>query len=1636
MPRKGVSSLGQLALRWAQMKNKTITLDTIPGQNTRQNGHRPDVTPRRRLQRTPEGDKLRIARDKITRVFRYLEALNQHRNPVQRHLGSQPWSLWLHDLPSHPSIERGITRADSAVLNPDDAALEDGEIPRNDAARIEVPRIGVPRIEAQRRGNFVFKVRRPGLTAAPEPPREVVPWLKEGWDDPAREVALNETCNESVRHSETRAERFSDNPARVAVFRRWKLQRDEWSENEAPARVAMKIFESLYELHGRMEREAERVELILGDGILSWPRTEGDIYHPVLLQRLQLEFNAAAPEFILSEAEYPVELYSALFQTLSDVDGRAIGRCREELEQKGHHPLAGEPTSGFLKRLVVQLSPRGEFIEECVPRGEGREPRICRDPIVFLRARTLGFASAIEGVLEDLRTRPDLPWSLLNIVGEEAPIFVDGAAAEAAEFAPRALRQAEAEVLLSKPANPEQIRIAQQLEEHGGVLVQGPPGTGKTHTIGNLIGHLLAQGKSVLVTSHTTKALRMVRHHIVPGLRPLCVSVLESDLDSRRQLESAVAAIAERLSGAEPGSLEHEAGKLQAERQTLLQELDSVLQQLAEARADEYCEIMMDSKSWTPADAARAVTQDRAGHGWIPGPIPTEVPAEVSLPLSDEELSGLYRTNVSLSAEDEHELSGELPDLASLPTPENFEAAVGERDRLRLENLDLRSDLWQTGSAQGSEQQIETLVAKLMQAIEPLSGKEGWKRAAVYAGKYGGTYRQPWDQLVTLVQLVHREAAAAQEMLLQYGPALPNNNRLEEQEQIATEILAHLEQGGKLGSFVLWKHTPWAEFIATARVNGGRPRLVEHFQALRQLCRLQILRQNLALRWDRQVAPLGAAPSNQMGEAVENTLIQFCAPIQDCLRWHELTWAPLQQELEDLGFSWNKFIAEQPVCIGPYGELTRIERAVVTDLVPILAARLEKLELQRVESQLQELNDRLELARQNFNSSSVTARLADAVRRADSGGYAEAHARLGEIVNRRADFDLRHMLLDRLESAAPAWAGSIRNRDGVHGGGEIPGDPTRAWSWRRLNDELERRAGASLDALQSQSEKLREQLRQVTIDLIDRRAWAHQARRTSPHQRQALIGWLDTIRRIGKGTGIRVPLLRAEAARKMSECRSAVPVWVMPLSRVVENFDPRGTRFDVVIIDEASQSDVMALLALYLGKTVLVVGDHEQVSPTAVGQDLGMVGNLISQYLHGIPNAHLYDGQISIYDLARQSFGGTTCLVEHFRSVPEIIQFSNTVSYDRRVKPLRDASRVQLRPHLVSYRVSEASRDEKINRPEALAVASLIAAAIEQPEYQTNEAGRPVSFGVVSLIGDEQAVEIDRLLRTYLSPDRYEMHRLLCGNAAQFQGDERDVVFISMVDTAERGALRLRDQQIFKQRFNVAASRARDQMWIIHSLTPERDLKEGDLRRQLIEHAYDPSHLMRALEEGEKERKSQTSFERELMKRLQARGYKVTSKWQVGAYRIDLVVEGEGKRLAIECDGDPRHPVDITRLSEDMERQAVLERLGWIFTRVRATEFFRDAERAMQPVFEKLQALEIYPESATMTRSRSLDASPRSGAPQMAEPLATTVAENIGLETEEPQSAGQADLIARVIHRADELRQEWGFAVAQDSRTA
>src|SRR5690606_7471865 len=145
-----------------------------------------------------------------------------------------------------------------------------------------------------------------------------------------------------------------------------------------------------------------------------------------------------------------------------------------------------------------------------------------------------------------------------------------------------------------------------------------------------------------------------------------------------------------------------------------------------------------------------------------------------------------------------------------------------------------------------------------------------------------------------------------------------------------------------------------------------------------------------------------------------------------------------------------------------------------------------------------------------------------------------------------------------------------------------------------------------------------------------------------------------------------------------------------------------------------------------------------------------------------------------------------------------------------------------------------------------------------------------------------------------------------CGDARTFQGKERDVMFLSMVCAPnDVGAPLSRDS--FAQRFNVAASRARDRMYLVRSVQPEQLPESDRLRRRLIEHFAAPFPMADG-GAGQDARRDprhlcESPLEREIYDWLAEAGYRVTPQVRVGTYRIDLVVDGVNHaRLAIECD--------------------------------------------------------------------------------------------------------------------------------------
>ena len=257
-------------------------------------------------------------------------------------------------------------------------------------------------------------------------------------------------------------------------------------------------------------------------------------------------------------------------------------------------------------------------------------------------------------------------------------------------------------------------------------------------------------------------------------------------------------------------------------------------------------------------------------------------------------------------------------------------------------------------------------------------------------------------------------------------------------------------------------------------------------------------------------------------------------------------------------------------------------------------------------------------------------------------------------------------------------------------------------------------------------------------------------------------------------------------------------------------------------------------------------------------------------------------------------------LTEHFRCLPEIIAFSNHQAYGDQIIPLRDQPPRPGWVPLGLVRVLDGYRSGFINEPEAAQVVALIREMCANPEYDG------MTFGVISLLGTAQSKRIWDLLYDQLGPEVLAQRQIRCGEAANFQGDERDVIVLTTVVALDPNSSSTRFNAMTgtapMRRINVAASRARNQMWVVTSVDPQ-DLPAGDLRAELIRHCTAPPTVearRRDLLDG-----CESDFERRVVNSLQAHGYRaIEVQHQVGQYRLDIVVAGPNGRLAIECGGD------------------------------------------------------------------------------------------------------------------------------------
>ena len=1479
--------------------------------------------------------------DKVISLFQYIGELNKLRQKVVLNAKGYQWYQPIASFPDDPENIKVYYR--------DRVQEEDSE----------------------QTTDVLLSVHKPEFQNCPEPSEDIIEWLYDDWGDYRSEVKIKKYISSSTELMEDEeddaSESFYDNPERVEHFKKKKKKRENWAQQQKIYADTRSFFTDLYKISVDLERESEVLELVVADGFIR-DKNNNEIDHPILTKRVKIYYDSLENTIYIMDTDVDTELYTVLFQNMADINLNTINQMSETLRQNDYHPLDRNELPVFFKMFIHQLSGESAYSDSGVPEEWENTERLLlyRNPCYILRKKLDGALKAIEQIIENVDETNDIPNPIGDIVEggkidipeEPKEITIEEQLAEVGGES--------IDILLSKEANKEQLEIARRIEQYNAVLVQGPPGTGKTHTIANLMGHFLAHGKSILVTSHTQKALSVLKEKVAPGLQNLCVSMLD---DSNVDMEKSIDGITEYMSNFTSYELKKDMETLSQERAKVIQDLADIRKRLFSIIYKEYESINLQGESISPSKAANYVLENQEKLSYIPGKVRLYEP----LPLSFEEFNDLYKSNGEISAKDEIELGIDLPDPKELVSPSEFEQIIQNLNQANAYINDIsKKKQWEiensieerTIAIRDKDMELYLKypngesVSKLKKYIDTFESVEPWMMHCAVDGKKGGHYKQLW---LLMTEQIEKTCTFVENTLAErFGKEVKILNQDPSFYSAITQLHDKYKQSGKISKISLLFNKQLEVALNGATINGQKPQSAEDCETILKFMEMDSIRKQCASYWNDLIAKYDV-PSfydldNDEPERVAANYIQW---IKRYLQWYENEYAKLVEYINDVGLP----------CDVAFNKNTLDSEVVATEKVLhsieyVLSPICKIFEQIKIIADLhKQLNNNKNILKFDKRvASDICKNVLAAMDSGDVSLYRNAYSVLEETY---VKYDLqrkREQYLNKLSSVAFEWAEAIRNRAGIHGATSVPARLEDAWKWKQYYGIIEEITKEPFAELQEKSLFLSKEYRSITAKYAEKCAWYHLLIRTESDMtmKKDLVGWKQTVKRIGKGTGKNVAKLRVEARKLMIKCQNAVPAWIMPIGKALESLNPKENKFDVVIIDEASQSDVSSLAILYMGRKLVIVGDDKQVSPMAVGIDIDRINNLKDMYITGkIPNAHLYDAKTSIYDIAATTFQ-PLMLREHFRCVPEIIGFSNKLSYDFKIKPLRDGSKSLLKPAVVNYRVENGERIGKTNPNEAKTIVALMQACMEQPEYESK------TFGVISLLGDEQVKKLQEEIYKNIDAKECSKRHILCGNASNFQGDERDVIFLSLVDcTNGNGPLAKREygaDDSYRKRYNVATSRAKDQLWVVNSIDPSNDLKPGDIRKELIDYSLNPyaiTHLQDQIEE-----RSESPFESAVAKYLTARNYHLVQQWKVGSYRLDMVVVCGDKKVAIECDGERYHSGEA-KIREDMERQTILERLGWNFIRIRGSEYYRNPDSTMERVVSELSRLSIAPEMYT-----------------------------------------------------------------------
>lgn len=1472
---------------------------------------------------------------KLIRLIEYLSALAKINASIVRSCDDYHKLLWTHDIPHEPKY--CFCRAWGEDENySDDIWLE--------------------------------------IKKFPEPKLPPIPKSCEDWINPASLRNINEipslrstitltvesrvATGEVVALQETR--NLTDFPS---VQKAWDDYLEQqwltWTEIYRRYLAVQKIYAGLFGIYQEQQKLGEQYELVFCLGLLNWRQPNGHaVKRHLIVAKASLEFEAELGKFTVrasadgDQTEVEFDMLEVDFYPQNSISLIDCGRkIRDNLWDRNE-------VDALLKAIANSLADQGQgqyYPEALKPEGgpANDTPRVEFAPALVLRKRSMrGLIKFLEDMRKQVEEGAQPPSEFLDICESATDKVSENSEHNQGRTPPPS------EIYFPLLANEQQLQIIRKLDVQRGVLVQGPPGTGKSHTIANLICHLLASGQRVLVTAKTPRALQVLHDKIPESVRPLCISLLGSGTEERESLERSVNGIlanldrrdelrsAQRIADIESRLRENRAAKAECDQKIIaVRERETFEHAIADG-----------VYRGTAANIAGMLRAEEPTYCWLSD----QIGADDELPLTHEEIRNLSQLSVEIDKKTEKELSCYLPDSSNeIPSCDQLR---GDFRREKELQCFLKSSESRIATPEGLALSLAPRehVSQVQETLGRLSAETANVRRRPMAWAVGAVkdvltdLDTPWKELLRLSLERTNGLKTLAEKVQYYTVNIPIDMDRKKLIADAQVLKGHFEAGGKTKEFLFFKNKvikKHGEMIDRVKVEGldcADP------ATLQKLIDYLAVEQKLNEAW-----ALWKGKASCSSE-------QFLLQLAEIDELHEALKCVLG--LYDLRENVRASIEKVSGLSSPRFE----EVESLNDLSLTCQAVLAKIDLDDLNKQLDKEDGRISTIAARGDAHPICADLLAAYRERNLDRYCQVVDMLDNLTKKVVFIKNKRAYIGRLASKAPKLAGELAQNDNPLLSVERLDCLEKAWAWRRACSWLTDFLQLDSVSLERNGKRLEDEIRKDLAELASLKAWLFCFSRMASEQQRHLMAWQQAMRKLGKGTGKHAHTHRLNAQRHLNECKEAVPAWIMPLHRVYETVECGPGVFDVIIVDEASQCGPESLPLMYLGQKIIVVGDEKQISPEAVGIDRSQVQGLMRTYLSDFVHSDSFDVENSLFAHGRIRFGNRITLREHFRCMPEIIRFSNDLCYTSDpLIPLRQYPPDRLEPLKAVYVQNgfrEGSGQRVINRPEAEALVAKLIECCQDERYQG------MTMGVIVLQGDAQAGIIEDLLLKKLGAEEMQKRRIICGNPYTFQGDERDAIFLSMVAAPNENFATL-TKETDMRRFNVAASRAQEQMWLFHSIT-NNHISEQCYRRKLLNHfsglkpqqisGVDVDTLRGSAYSANRMQERQPSpfdswFEVDVALAIAGRGYRIIPQFEFAGKFIDLVVQGNKPQLAVECDGDKWHGRDA--YEADMVRQRMLERCGWHFFRIRSSRYYANPENALDPLWSQLEKMGIYPEN-------------------------------------------------------------------------